>query len=105
MYISQSAGKLVIGKVADLASANRPLILQLSVLVIAVAGCLLPLASSYTALVTYAVVQGFFDGSFAVLFGLITYDIVRKELMAQAVGSLNFVVSIPMTIGPPVAGM
>lgn len=104
MYISQSVGKLAVGKIADLRSANRPLIFQLSLLVMAVAGCLLPLAKSYGALVTYAIVQGFFDGSYVVLSGLITYDIVGKDLMAEAVGSLYSVISIPMTLGPPVAG-
>jgi MCP family monocarboxylic acid transporter-like MFS transporter 10 len=38
------------------------------------------------------------------LIGLITHDIVGKELMAGAVGSVYFMISIPMTMGPPVAG-
>jgi MCP family monocarboxylic acid transporter-like MFS transporter 10 len=104
MCMSQTVGKIACGKFADLRCANRLLMAQLSLLVIAVGGCLLPLATSYSALVTYAIVQGFFDGCYVVLIGLITHDIVGKELMADAVGSVYFMISIPMTMGPPVAG-
>lgn len=102
--ICSTAGKIIVGKVANLKCANRLKIAQASLLMMAVSTCLLPLAKSYNALVAYSTVQGFFDGSFSVSIGLITNDIVGKELMAGAVASVYFVVSIPITVGPPVAG-
>ena len=38
------------------------------------------------------------------MIGLVTYDIVGREMMARAVGTLYGIVAIPMTLGPPMAG-
>ncbi|EDO32534.1 predicted protein, partial [Nematostella vectensis] len=105
LAICQALGKITLGKVADIPQVNRLQMEQISLLVIAVATCLFPLAKSYAAFLTYAIVQGFFDGGFSVLLGLVTHDIVGKQLMAGAVGSMFAVVAIPLTSGPPVAGL
>jgi len=39
-----------------------------------------------------------------VMIGLVTYDIVGRQMMARAVGTLYGIVAIPMTLGPPMAG-
>ena len=38
------------------------------------------------------------------MIGLVTYDIVGRQMMARAVGTLYGIVAIPMTLGPPMAG-
>ena len=102
--IAQTAGKFVFGRLADLPCANRLVITQTSLLVMALATAFLPLAKDYAALITYSVVSGFFDGGFVIMIGLVTHDIVGRELMTKAVGTMYGVVAVPMTIGPPMAG-
>lgn len=48
--------------------------------------------------------SGLFDGCLSVMIGLVTYDIVGRQMMARAVGTLYGIVAIPMTLGPPMAG-
>lgn len=105
LAICQTVGKIVVGRAADHPSVNRLTILQMGLLVTAVISCLLPLATSYEALVAYSVVQGLCDGCFGVLIGLVTHDIVGKRLMADAFGCLYLVVAVPISIGAPVAGI
>ena len=38
------------------------------------------------------------------MIGLVTHDIVGRQMMAKAVGTLYGIVAIPMTVGPPMAG-
>ena len=102
--IAQTAGKAIFGKLADFRALNRLHLTQMSLLVIAVATALLPLAQSYSALVTFCFVAGFFDGGFVTLIGLVVHEIVGRQLMAEALGTMYGVVALPMTIGPPVAG-
>ena len=102
--MAQTAGKFLFGRLADLRSVNRLVLTQTSLLVMAVATALLPLAKDYSALVTYSVVSGFFDGGFVIMIGLVTHDIVGRKMMNKAFGTMYGVVAVPMTIGPPVAG-
>jgi len=48
--------------------------------------------------------MGLFDGCFISLLGPIAIDIVGSEGASQALGFLLSMCSIPLTIGPPVAG-
>lgn len=48
--------------------------------------------------------SGLFDGCLSVMIGLVTHDIVGRQMMAKAVGTLYGIVAIPMTVGPPMAG-
>ena len=77
---------------------------QVSLLVASVANTLAPLASNLTSLTIYALVYGFFDGCFVVLIAVLTGDIVGREKMNSAFGSLYGVVAVPLTLGPPIAG-
>lgn len=67
---------------------------------------LCPLASryGYIVLVTYVVVFGFSDGCWSVMVGMGTEFIVGKAAMPRAFGSLYGFISIPLIIGPPIAG-
>lgn len=61
-------------------------------------------AKSYHGLLAYTLVAGFFDGCFVVTVPLITQDIVGKDLMPKAIGTLYGVVAFPLTLGPPLLG-
>ena len=92
------------GKLGDSERISRLTLTQIALLVMAVAACLCPLAHSHSALLTYSVVSGLFDGCLGVMVGLVTHDIVGRKMMAKAVGTMYGIVAIPMTVGPPMAG-
>lgn len=102
--LAQTFGKILFGKLGDSSRVSRLTLTQIALLVMAVAACLCPLARSHSALLTYSVVSGFFDGCLSVMVGLVTHDIVGRQMMARAVGTLYGIVAIPMTVGPPMAG-
>ena len=102
--LAQTVGKIIFGKLADSSRISRLSLTQIALLVIAVASCLCPLARSHTALLTYSLVSGLFDGCLCVMIGLVTHDIVGRQMMAKAVGTMYGIVAIPMTVGPPMAG-
>lgn len=102
--LAQTVGKILFGKLGDSSRISRLTLAQISLLVIAVAACLCPLARSHMALLTYSLVSGLFDGCLCVMIGLVTHDIVGRGMMAKAVGTLYGIVAIPMAIGPPMAG-
>ncbi|PFX17453.1 uncharacterized protein LOC111340820 [Stylophora pistillata] len=103
--LAQTVGKIFFGKLGDSSRVSRLTLTQTALLVIAVAACLCPLAQSHTALLTYSMVSGLFDGCLCVMIGLVTHDIVGRQMMAKAVGTLYGIVAIPMTVGPPMAGL
>ena len=104
LALAQTVGKIFFGKLGDSSRISRLTLTQIALLVIAVAACLCPLARSHAALLTYSLVSGLFDGCLCVMIGLVTYDIVGRQMMARAVGTLYGIVAIPMTLGPPMAG-
>lgn len=105
LALAQTFGKILFGKLADFQRLSRQTLTQIGLLVMAVATCLCPLARSHLALLMYSLVSGTCDGCFCVMVGLLTHEIVGREMMAKAVGTMYGVVSIPMTIGPPLAGL
>ncbi|KAL9974504.1 hypothetical protein ACROYT_G011545 [Oculina patagonica] len=103
--LAQTVGKIFFGKLGDSSRVSRLSLTQIALLVIAVAACLCPLARSHSALLTYSLVSGLFDGCLCVMIGLVTHDIVGRQMMAKAVGTMYGIVAIPMTVGPPMAGL
>ena len=49
-------------------------------------------------------ILGLFDGVFITMIGPVAYDICGPNGAGQAIGFLLALCSIPLTIGPPVAG-
>ncbi|EDO43084.1 predicted protein, partial [Nematostella vectensis] len=105
MCISGTVGKIAFGRLADVRWVNRLYLLQASLVVIAIGACIFPFLRSFPGLLTYALLHGFIDSGSGVLLALVTRDIAGKEMMAAAIGSMYCVVAIPMTAGPPVAGL
>lgn len=61
-------------------------------------------APGWVWLVALALGMGLFDGCFISLIGPIAYDLCGPEGAAQGIGFLLGLMSMPMTIGPPLAG-
>ena len=59
----------------------------------------------YEILIIICSVMGLFDGCFVTLIGPIAFDLCGPFGASQAIGSLLGLFSIPMTVGPPVAGI
>ncbi|XP_070567907.1 monocarboxylate transporter 10-like [Ptychodera flava] len=99
-------GRLVFGKVADIPRVNRVVLQQVSFLAIGVISTLIPIAASHFASILSAIlIMGIFDGCFVCMMGPVAFDIVGAENASQAVGFILGIMSIPLTVGPPVAGL
>jgi MFS transporter, MCT family, solute carrier family 16 (monocarboxylic acid transporters), member 10 len=66
---------------------------------------LLVVAPAWVYLILIALGMGLFDGCFISLLGPIAFDLCGSEGASQAIGFLLGLCSIPLTIGPPVAGI
>ncbi|XP_030370865.1 monocarboxylate transporter 10 isoform X2 [Scaptodrosophila lebanonensis] len=102
--ITSGVGRLIFGVIADLPGINRMYLQQLSLVCIGLVTLLLPLTSSYVVLVCFALIMGLFDGCFISLLGPIAYEICGPSGATQAIGFLLGLSSLPLTIGPPIAG-
>ncbi|XP_011299963.1 monocarboxylate transporter 10 isoform X3 [Fopius arisanus] len=104
--ITSGIGRLVFGYIADLPRVNRILLQQISFISIGILTMLLPLTPPYyPILLVITLLMGLFDGCFISLLGPIAFDICGREGATQAIGFLLGMCSIPLTVGPPIAGL
>lgn len=59
----------------------------------------------YMTLMAACLILGIFDGCFITMLGPIAFDICGTAGAGQAIGFLLGICSIPLTVGPPVAGL
>lgn len=103
--ITSGIGRLIFGVIADMPGVNRMYLQQLSLVCIGLLTLLLPLTTSYVVLVSFALIMGLFDGCFISLLGPIAYEICGPSGATQAIGFLLGLCSLPLTLGPYVAGI
>jgi MCP family monocarboxylic acid transporter-like MFS transporter 10 len=96
--------RLVAGKVADWPKVNRIRMQQFSLLLMGVATTCIPFAGHFAVLVVLVILMGISDGCLICLLGPIAFDLLGPTGAAQGIGCLLGLMSIPMTIGPPLAG-
>ncbi|XP_068732326.1 monocarboxylate transporter 10-like [Montipora capricornis] len=104
MSIASTFGRLIFGKMADHPKVNRLYLYQISFLMIGISNTLCPVLTSYPGLVIYASMFGFFEGCYVLLAPVLTGDIVGRDKMAHGVGVLFALKSVPLTVGPVIAG-
>lgn len=104
MSVASTLGRLFFGKMADFSCVNRIRLYQLATYAIGLCSFLVPLATGYGGLTTYAISFGFFEACFVLLIPLVTTDIVGEVKMSYALGSAFTVMAFPMFLGPPIAG-
>jgi len=111
--VSSGIGRLVSGSLADLPmikrNGNRIVLQQISFISIGICTMLLTLATNFGdhvfgAMLTFCFILGIFDGCFITMLGPIAFDLCGGDGAGQAIGFLLALCSIPLTIGPPVAG-
>jgi len=92
------------GKFLDLPRVSRLTTLQITLLLISVFTTLVPIATNYEWLATYAFMYGLLEGCFLISLPLIVQDLVGDSKLASALGTLYCLLSIPKTAGPSIAG-
>uniref|UniRef100_A0A675AGA2 Uncharacterized protein n=1 Tax=Anopheles darlingi TaxID=43151 RepID=A0A675AGA2_ANODA len=103
--ITSGLGRLLFGFIADMPRVNRVLLQQMSFVLIGTLTMCLPATGSFPLLLAITLAMGLFDGCFISLLGPIAYDICGPRGATQAIGFLLGMCSLPLTLGPPVAGM
>lgn len=78
---------------------------QISFFMIGVATIAMPFVPHFNWLIGMAFLFGLFDGCFISLLGPIAFDFCGQSGAAQAIGFLLGLCSVPLTLGPTVAGM
>ncbi|AWP14545.1 putative monocarboxylate transporter 12-B-like [Scophthalmus maximus] len=64
----------------------------------------IPLLHSFSLLVPFAVLYGYFDGAYVVLIPVVTSDIVGSTNLPSGLGVVYFLHAIPYLISPPIGG-
>ncbi|XP_054718143.1 monocarboxylate transporter 10-like [Uloborus diversus] len=103
--LTSGIGRIVFGKLADFPSVNRIMLQQAAFLSIGILTMVLVFARHFAFLVVVCLFLGLFDGCFISLLGPIAFDVVGQKGASQAIGFLLGFCSIPLTVGPPVAGL
>ncbi|XP_043295631.1 monocarboxylate transporter 10 isoform X2 [Cervus elaphus] len=104
--ITSGVGRLFFGRIADYVPGVKKIYLQvLSFLFIGLMSMMIPLCSVFGTLIAVCLVMGLFDGCFISIMAPIAFELVGAQDVSQAIGFLLGFMSIPMTVGPPIAGL
>ncbi|KAM8837120.1 monocarboxylate transporter 12-B [Spinachia spinachia] len=99
-------GNITFGWLTD-RSCLKPYRLACYILAVAMEGlcCLFtPLLRSFSLLVPFAVLYGYFDGAYVALIPVVTSDVVGAPYLSSALGVVYFLHAIPYLISPPTGG-
>lgn len=103
--ITSGIGRLIFGYIADFKGVNRIMLQQIAFIVMGLLTMAIPLTTSYHVLLAISLGIGIVDGIFISLLGPIAFDICGPHGATQGIGFLLGLCSIPLTAGPPIAGM
>ncbi|KAA0708997.1 Monocarboxylate transporter 10 [Triplophysa tibetana] len=103
--ITSGVGRLIFGQLADYVPGVNKVYLQVaSFLVIGVMSMMIPLCNIFGGLIAVCLLMGLFDGCFICIMAPIAFELVGSQNVSQAIGFLLGMMSVPMTVGPPIAG-
>ncbi|XP_064489259.1 monocarboxylate transporter 10-like [Ornithodoros turicata] len=103
--VTSGIGRIVFGKLADFPAVNPIVLQQISFVCIGTLTMFIVLADTFVGLVFICLLMGLFDGCFISLIAPVARDLVGQEGSSQAIGFLFAFCALPLTIGPPVAGV
>ncbi|ESO87229.1 hypothetical protein LOTGIDRAFT_107307 [Lottia gigantea] len=103
--ITSGVSRIISGKLADLACVNRVRMQQSALVTIGITTLCIPFAVNFYGLIVMCLVFGICDGLFICLVGPIAFDLVGPTGASQAIGFLLGIFSIPLSVGPPIAGL
>ena len=74
-------------------------------MVLGLASMLVPLCVRFEGLVAVCLLLGLCDGCVITLMAPVTFELVGPQRASQAIGYLLGLMALPMTAGPPLAGL
>lgn len=104
MQVTSGVGRLAFGKIADFECVNRIYMQQCAFVVMGIVTACIPYSASFEGLIAICLILGVCDGVFVCLLGPIAFDIVGPMEASQAIGFMLGGFSLPLTVGPPIAG-
>nr|XP_060609159.1 monocarboxylate transporter 10 [Anolis sagrei ordinatus] len=103
--ITSGVGRLIFGRIADYIPGAKKVYLQvISFFFIGLMSMMIPLCYTFGGLIAVCLFMGLFDGCFISIMAPIAFELVGAQYVSQAIGFLLGFMSIPMTVGPPIAG-
>ncbi|XP_036932951.1 monocarboxylate transporter 8 [Acanthopagrus latus] len=103
---SSGVGRLAFGKIGDLIPGLHKIYMQVvSFIALGLMSMLIPQCSVFEGLVVVCVFLGLCDGCFLTMMAPIAFELVGPMQASQAIGYLLGLMSLPMTAGPPIAGL
>ena len=104
MALAQSAGKVILGKIATFPRTDKIMMYQVALLANCLATTTCPTITSYSGLVAYAVVFGLQDGCTSANNMLVVGDLVSKKQLSTGYSIFLVTSAASFLLGPPVAG-
>ncbi|XP_070693052.1 monocarboxylate transporter 8 [Pempheris klunzingeri] len=103
---SSGVGRLAFGKIGDLIPGLQKIYMQVvSFMALGLMSIMIPQCSVFEGLVVVCVFLGLCDGCFLTMMAPIAFELVGPMQASQAIGYLLGLMAIPMTAGPPIAGL
>ncbi|KAG7282035.1 hypothetical protein CRUP_020140 [Coryphaenoides rupestris] len=103
---SSGVGRLAFGKIGDHVPGLQKIYMQAtSFLVLGLMCILIPQCWVFEGLVGVCVLLGLCDGCFLTLMAPVAFELVGPMRASQAIGYLLGLMAVPMTAGPPIAGL
>lgn len=104
--ITSGVGRLLFGRIADYIPGAKKVYLQvISFFFIGLMSMMIPLCNSFGGLIAVCLLMGLFDGCFISIMAPIAFELVGAQRVSQAIGFLLGFMSVPMIVGPPLAGI
>ncbi|XP_032383536.1 monocarboxylate transporter 8 [Etheostoma spectabile] len=103
---SSGVGRLAFGKLGDLIPGLQKIYMQVvSFMALGLMSMMIPQCMAFEGLVVVCVFLGLCDGCFLTMMAPIAFELVGPMQASQAIGYLLGLMSLPMTAGPPIAGL
>uniref|UniRef100_A0A8C2WTE0 Solute carrier family 16 member 2 n=1 Tax=Cyclopterus lumpus TaxID=8103 RepID=A0A8C2WTE0_CYCLU len=103
---SSGVGRLAFGKIGDLITGVQKIYMQVvSFMALGLMSMMIPQCLVFEWLVVVCVFLGLCDGCFLTMMAPIAFELVGPMQASQAIGYLLGLMSLPMTAGPPIAGL
>ncbi|KAM3867147.1 monocarboxylate transporter 8 [Diretmus argenteus] len=103
---SSGVGRLTFGKIGDLIPGLNKIYMQVaSFFALGLMSMMIPQCPVFEGLVVVCVFLGLCDGCFLTIMAPIVFELVGPMQASQAIGYLLGLMAIPMTAGPPLAGL
>uniref|UniRef100_A0A3P9L8U1 Monocarboxylate transporter 10 n=2 Tax=Oryzias latipes TaxID=8090 RepID=A0A3P9L8U1_ORYLA len=103
---SSGVGRLAFGKIGDLIPGLKKIYMQVvSFMALGLMSMMIPQCAAFEGLVGVCAFLGLCDGCFLTMMAPIAFELVGPMQASQAIGYLLGLMSLPMTAGPPIAGL